>query len=58
MGSVKIGEIYKKKLTIESNSPVTFEYHIEWVKEHPDVSISPMSGSIVGEANVKLEIVY
>jgi len=26
MGNVKIGEVYKKKLLIESNSPVSFEY--------------------------------
>lgn len=58
MGNVKIGEVYKKKLLIESNSPVSFEYQIEWVKDHPDISITPLSGDIVGGQNVKLELVY
>lgn len=58
MGSVKIGEIFKRKLVIESNSPVTFEYQIDWVKEHPDISLTPMSGDIVGGQNVRLELTY
>lgn len=41
MGSIKIGESLTKKLQIESNSPVTFEYSIEWIKEHPDISVQP-----------------
>lgn len=58
MGSVKVGETFSKKLTVESNSPVTFEYVIEWLKEHPDISITPLSGDIIGGSTVKLELIY
>ncbi len=42
MGKIKVGEIYSKKLSIESNSPVMFEYSIEWIKSHPDIMIEPL----------------
>jgi len=39
-------------LTIESNTPVTFEYVIEWTKPHPDIKIGPLKGDIVGNSQV------
>jgi hypothetical protein len=55
---VKIGDQKSKRLTIECNSPVTFEYVIEWVKEHPDMKLTPMRGDILGNSTVELELLY
>lgn len=52
MGNVKIGDTKSRKLTIECNTPVTFEYVIEWSKPHPDIKLSPLKGDILGNSTV------
>jgi hypothetical protein len=53
----KIGEIYKKSLFIESQSPVTFEYEITIPKSNPEIEIeTPLKGELVG--NQTFEFIF
>jgi hypothetical protein len=49
---------FTKKIYIECDSPVTFEYVIEWDEQHPDIYVSPMSGDIKPMGKTQLEIIY
>lgn len=57
-GQIKVGEEYRKKLVIESTTPVSFQYEFEWDLAHPDMSIEPMSGDIPGKSKTVVELVY
>lgn len=50
--------VAKKVLFIECDTPVTFEYVIEWVEGHEDMNISPMSGEIKAMGRTPIEIYY
>jgi hypothetical protein len=49
---------YTKKVYIECDTPVTFEYVIEWDEKHSDIYVSPMSGEIKPMGKTPLEITY
>ena len=44
----KLNEIYVKKLQIESDCPLSFEYKIQITKPHPEIEIKPLMADIVG----------
>lgn len=48
----------KKILNIECDTPVTFEYIIEWVEHHPDIHVTPMQGEIKALEKTPIEIMY
>lgn len=48
----------KKTLYIDCDTPVTFEYIIEWEEQHPDIHVSPMSGEIKALSKTPIEILY
>lgn len=55
---LQIGCAYQKKLQIESNSPVNFEYMIEVTKPHPDIHISPLHGDILGLQTTSIDFIF
>jgi len=56
MGKVKMGDETSKSLIIQSTTPVTFEYQIEWVQRHPDIQISPLEAEIPGNQKTEIEL--
>ena len=59
MGSnLSIGSSYQKKLQIESNCPVNFEYMIEVTKPHPDIQIAPLAGDILGLQTTTIDFIF
>mmetsp|Transcript_39281 Transcript_39281/g.38842 ORF Transcript_39281/g.38842 Transcript_39281/m.38842 type:complete len:196 (-) Transcript_39281:1622-2209(-) len=50
--------VAKKVLYIESDTPVIFEYVIEWVESHQDINVSPMSGEIKAMGKTPIEVYY
>lgn len=50
--------VAKKVLHIECDTPVTFEYMIEWVEPHQDINITPMTGEIKAMGKTPIEIFY
>lgn len=48
----------KKTLYIECDTPVTFEYIIEWVEQHSDIHVTPLTGEIKAMDKTPIEIVY
>ena len=53
-----IGNTYNKQLQIESNCPVSFEYTIEVVQPHPEITISPLQGDILGMQMTPINFQY
>jgi len=45
-------------LYVECDTPVTFEYIIEWVEQHPDIHVTPMNGEIKAMSKTPIEILY
>ena len=56
--ALTIGKSYQKKLQIESNCPVNFEYMIKVTKPHPDISISPLVGDVLGLQTTSIDFEY
>ena len=55
---LQIGKQYQKKLQIDSNCPVNFEYMIEVTKPHPDIQISPLMGDVLGLQTTSIDFVF
>ena len=55
---LQIGKQYQKKLQIESNCPVNFEYMIDVTKPHPDITISPLVGDILGLQTTSIDFIF
>ena len=55
---LQIGKSYQKKLQIESNCPVNFEYMIQVTKPHPDIHVSPLIGDVLGLQTTSIDFTY
>lgn len=53
-----VGNTYTEYISIESNTPVNFFYNIDVLKAHPDITIAPMSGDILGNQETQIEVQY
>ena len=48
----------EKRLQVKCTSPVTFEYQIEWIKPHPNISIEPTNGEILPNSVTEILVNY
>ena len=59
MGKREIGKgPYQKRIEIECNAPVNFEYEAQWVTTHPDIRIEPLFGDIKGMNKTFIDVIY
>ncbi|XP_039265844.2 cilia- and flagella-associated protein 221-like isoform X2 [Styela clava] len=54
----KLGETRRKLLPLRSPCPVDFEYQITVLQAHPALSVHPMSGTVPGEGNASISVLY
>lgn len=53
-----LGHTYHKQLQVDSNCPVNFEYKITVTKPHPDITIMPLTGDILGLQTTSIDFKY
>lgn len=59
MGKREIGKgPYVKRIEIECNAPVNFEYEVQWTTPHPDIRIEPLFGDIKGMNKTFIDVIY
>jgi hypothetical protein len=57
-GIVPLGNTEIMKFPLTCKIPLNFEYEFIPKKEHPDIVINPLSGTIPGKGTTEIEIVY
>ncbi|ESO95222.1 hypothetical protein LOTGIDRAFT_144748 [Lottia gigantea] len=56
--AVPVGESICRKFPIKCNVPVDFEYQLELIKQHPFLSIEPLSGTVPGNGQVDISVTF
>lgn len=56
--STRLGKTRRKLLSLKSPHPVDFEYKINILQPHPSFTVKPLSGTIPGEGEALVSVIY